>query len=271
LTSTPTERPAEAQSSRLLVERTVLDEQVRGPGHRDPEPWGAGTWLAPLLTLAAVVVLSDLVVPLVAPDRGGGRVALAVAALVGGELLLLAGLIAFGRAVAARGGGWRRTFGLDWIRGRDWVPWLLGLFLVYACRTAVLLVAALASDGRALEEASNLDVGPPTVLSVVVLVLTVVVLAPVTEELMFRGLLLRSFLRRMPFWPAALLSSLLFALFHVPQVDTALGAVTLALSVAILGLGNCYLVRITGRLAPAMMVHASFNALSLAIAFAAAG
>jgi uncharacterized protein len=266
LTGIPT---AEApQSSRLLVERTVLDEQVRGAG-RDPQPWGLRAWLGPLVALAVVVVGVDLV-PVIAPDRGFGRTLVGITALVGGELLLLGALLLCGRTLAARGGGWRATFGFAWIRGRDWVPWLLGLLIVYVCRTTVLLIAAAVTDGRAVQEAGNLDVGRPTVLSVVVIGLTMVVLAPITEELMFRGLLLRTFLRRMQFWPAALLSTLLFALLHVPQVDTVTGAVTLALAVAVLGLGNCYLVRITGRLAPAMMVHASFNALSVVVAFTAA-
>ena len=258
------------RSSRPLVARTVLDEQVRLPAARDPQSWGVRTWLGPILALALIVGVADVVLPLVAPNSGIGRVVLAVTALIGGELLILAALFAFGRTVAARGGGWRRTFGLDWIRGRDWVPWLLGMALVYAGRTAVLLTASLLTGGRALQEASNLHVGSPTLLSVLVLGLAVALLGPIVEELMFRGLLLRSFLRRMPFWPAALLSSLLFALFHVPQVGTLVGAVTLAASVAVLGLGNCYLVRITGRLAPAMMVHVSFNALTLAVAFATA-
>jgi membrane protease YdiL (CAAX protease family) len=130
----------------------------------------------------------------------------------------------------------------------------------------VVFLAALLSNGRAVAEANNLQVGSPTVLSIVVLALTAVVLAPVTEELMFRGLLLRSFLRRLSFWPGALLSTLLFAAFHVYEVDTVLGAITLALSVAALGLGNCFVVRITGRLTPAIMVHATYNALSLIVA-----
>ncbi|MDP9461910.1 MAG: hypothetical protein M3Q22_17195 [Actinomycetota bacterium] len=45
---------------------------------------------------------------------------------------------------------------------------------------------------------------------------------------------------------------------------------TLALSVAALGLGNCFLVRITGRLTPAIMVHATYNALTLIVALATA-
>jgi uncharacterized protein len=258
------------QSSRLLVERTVLDEQAGAARARDPQSWGLRTWLGPLLSLAAIITLGNAVVPLLAPAHGGGRVAVGEAATVGGELLLLSALLVFGRGVARRAGGWRVAFGFDRIRKGDWLPWITGLGIIYACRTAVVVVAAVLTNGRAVAEANNLPVGRPTVLGVVVLALTVVVLAPITEELMFRGLLLRSFLRRMSFWPAALLSSLLFAAFHVYEVSTVLGAVTLALSVGALGLGNCFLVRITGRLAPGIMVHATYNALTLVIALALA-
>jgi uncharacterized protein len=260
---------SEAQASRLLVERTVLDEQAAAAREQDPRAWGVWTWLGPLLVLAALVAGGN-VLSLIAPREGTGRTVFFVAATVGGELLLLAALLAFGRAVAARAGGWRAAFGFDRIRRRDWLPWILGFAMIYACRTAVVVVAAVLTDGRAVREANNLVTGSPTVLSVVVLTVTVVVLAPVTEELMFRGLLLRSFLRRMSFWPAALLSSSLFGLFHVFAVDTLLGAVTLAVSVGVLGLGNCFVVRITGRLTAAVMIHATYNALALALAFAMA-
>jgi uncharacterized protein len=36
-----------------------------------------------------------------------------------------------------------------------------------------------------------------------------------------------------------------------------------------LGLCNCYLVRITGRLTPGIMVHATYNALAIALVLAA--
>lgn len=257
---------SDAQRSRLLVERTVLDEQARLSRDRDPRSWGVRTWLGPLLALAAVIVAGNVVVPLVAPHRGTARVVVGVVTEIGGELVLLAALLAFGRAVAAREGGWRTAFGLDRVRGSDWLPWITGFGIIYACRTAVMLVAAVLTSGRAVTEANNLGGGRLTALSIVVLALVAVVLAPVTEELMFRGLLLRSFLRRMSFWPAAVLSSLLFALFHVYEVHTLLGAVTLALSVGALGLGNCFLVRITGRLTPGIMVHATYNALTLLVA-----
>ena len=121
------------------------------------------------------------------------------------------------------------------------------------------MVANGLSGGRALAQASNLHLRHVGAVEILGLVLVVVVLAPITEELMFRGLLLRSFMRRLSFWPAALISTALFAVFHVYEVHTVLGAVTLAASVGVLGLGNCWLVRITGRLTPGIMVHASLQ------------
>jgi membrane protease YdiL (CAAX protease family) len=239
---------------------------MRASRTEDRRPWGALPWAGPLVAMVALIVGSELIAAHALPARGAGRTVAAVALTLGGELVLIAVLLAFGRAVAARNGGWRSAFGLDRVRGSDWLPWITGLGFVYLGRTAVGLVADVLSDGRATAESSNLHLSSPGTVEIVVLALTAVVLAPVAEELMFRGLLLRTFLRRFSFWPSALLSTVLFGLFHVYEVSTVLGAVTLACSVAVLGLGNCYLVRITGRLTPGIMVHASFNALALAVA-----
>ena len=94
--------------------------------------------------------------------------------------------------------------------------------------------------------------------------------APFIEELVFRGLLLRTFMRRMPFWPAAVLSTLIFAALHTYEVSTLVGALTLAASVGCLGLVNCWLNRRTDSLAPGMMVHASFNLLAVIVLVAQA-
>jgi membrane protease YdiL (CAAX protease family) len=250
----------------LLLERTVLDEQMRVNRAHDRRPWGPLPWAGPLVATVALIIGSSLIAAHAFPQRGAGRAVAGVALTIGGELVLLLALLAFGRSIAARNGGWRAAFGLDRVRGSDWLPWITGLGFVYIGRTAVGLIADVLSGGRATAEASNVHLSSPGVVQVVVLALTAVVLAPVAEELMFRGLLLRTFLRRFSFWPSALLSTLLFGLFHVYEVHTVLGAVTLACSVAVLGLGNCYLVRISGRLTPGIMVHGTFNALALAVA-----
>jgi membrane protease YdiL (CAAX protease family) len=75
-------------------------------------------------------------------------------------------------------------------------------------------------------------------------------------------------MRRLGFWPAALLSTALFAALHTDQVRTVVGAVTLAASTAVVGLVNCVLVRRTGRLTPAIMVHGTVNLLAVVLGLA---
>jgi membrane protease YdiL (CAAX protease family) len=64
---------------------------------------------------------------------------------------------------------------------------------------------------RRLDEVEEIGTVP---WQIVLTVIAVVVLAPLGEELLFRGLLLRALVRRMRFWPAAIISALLFAAAH---------------------------------------------------------
>ena len=102
-----------------------------------------------------------------------------------------------------------------------------------------------------------------TPAAVALLIFVAVICAPVIEELVFRGLMLRTFMRAMRFWPAAILSSLVFALLHTYEVSTLAGAVTLAGVVGTLAITNCVLVRLTDRLTPGIAVHAISNGISV--------
>jgi hypothetical protein len=79
-----------------------------------------------------------------------------------------------------------------------------------------------------------------------------VLIAPPVEELLFRGLVLRAAMRRFPFLPSALGSSLIFGIFHAWQGTTWQGAIILAATTATFGFVQCLLVRRTGRLGPAI-------------------
>ena len=57
---------------------------------------------------------------------------------------------------------------------------------------------------------------------------------------------------------------------HTYEVSTLLGAVTLAASVACLGMTNCWLNRRTDSLAAGMIVHALFNLLAVIVLVAQA-
>jgi membrane protease YdiL (CAAX protease family) len=249
---------------RLLVERVVLDEQMAESRRVDPRPWGVRPWLLPLLTLVVIVVLANVAgVAAFGNKHGTARIWGGIALTFLAELALLFLLLAIGEPIARRTEGWRRTFGLDWVRRTDWLPWVLGICFVFVGRLVVGLLAYVFSHGSALAQANNVRLANPTVAEVVVLAVPLVIVGPVAEELMFRGLILRTFMRRMPFWPAAVLSTLLFGLAHTYEVATLAGALTLAASVGVLGLVNCYLVRITGRLTPGMMLHATANGVAV--------
>ena len=82
-----------------------------------------------------------------------------------------------------------------------------------------------------------------------------VIVAPFMEEAVFRGLLLRSMLRRWPALPAVLITSLLFALFHANPWQF--------VGPLILGLLFGWLTVRTGTLWPAILAHALNNAIAL--------
>lgn len=98
---------------------------------------------------------------------------------------------------------WLRTVGVG-----------AGMGVVIIIGAALILVTGAAIDPaveRRLEEVREIGTAP---WQLVLLVLALVVLAPLGEELLFRGLLLRALVRRMSFWTAAVLSSFLFAAAH---------------------------------------------------------
>ncbi|MFP5487000.1 MAG: CPBP family intramembrane glutamic endopeptidase, partial [Acidimicrobiia bacterium] len=94
-------------------------------------------------------------------------------------------------------------------------------------------------------------------VATVLLVLVVVVGAPIVEELVYRGLVHRSLSVAAGASSGLLLTALLFALIHFSPVEYP------GLVVAGLVFGAC--VTATGRLGPAIVTHAAFNAAGLAM------
>ena len=215
------------------------------------------TWGVPdaLLAMVAVPVLAVLLSTGVAaglrlPDA-------ATLALASAALCALA--VLSGRRAARQSGGWHAALGVELPEWHDVgrvVGWTVLLLVTQAVAVALLaLVPAL----RGVEPESNVDFLKDQPLGVLLLfaVLTVTV-APVVEEVLFRGVALRGLMTRLPFWPAALVSTGFFALLHVPQATA--GAVYVVVVISTLGLGLCLLTRRTGRLGPAIGVHALYNA-----------
>lgn len=83
-------------------------------------------------------------------------------------------------------------------------------------------------------------------------ILLVCVLAPVTEEMLFRGLILRGFLARYPRWPAIAASAVLFGASHLNLYQFA--------AALLLGLLLGWLYERSRSLIPCIALHAAYNA-----------
>lgn len=243
--------------------RPRLDRLMAAMRAHDPQPWGWRPAVLPCAAMLVLIVLSNLVSRAVQPHTFAAAMTATVVLNVVLYGALVAAVRVAGRDLARRYAGWGWTFGLQrprWVDGA-WVAAGVGIVLV--ARTVVVIVADSLTHGRAGAQAQNLQVHSSSPAVYAVLGVLVVLVAPPVEETVFRGLLLRTFMRRAGFWPAALASSLIFALFHTYEVGTPVGAATLAGVVFVLGLTNCLLVRWSGRLAAGMIVHALFNAVAV--------
>lgn len=230
-----------------------LDQRVAELREQPGRTWGVPDALLAVVAVPAVTAGVSVVL-------AAGLDLPATATLVLASLVLAGCAAAVARRAVRQSGGWSAALGLDLPEWRDSgrvVGWTV--LLVLAQGVATLVLASAVPALRDAEPQSNVDVlvDQPLAALLVLAVLTVTV-APVVEELLFRGVALRGLMLRLGFWPAALLSSLCFASLHVQRLDV--GGVLVVAAIGTLALGLCLLTRRTGRLGPAIGVHALYNA-----------
>ena len=92
----------------------------------------------------------------------------------------------------------------------------------------------------------------------VLVVLVITVLAPLGEELLFRGYIFGALRNWRGFWPAAIITGLTFGAVHIGS-----SPIGYALPLAIFGFGLCLLYQWTGSLYPCIALHACNNAIAL--------
>lgn len=181
------------------------------------EPPVEGFWwrtLAPIgavpVALAAALVLLAALAPTPIGDEGRG----VIAGFVASALILLFALV-LRSTLPGHLAYWSTALKHTW-GGAVGLGATIGAGLLVGTLAIVAFATAVdPSADRHLEDLRE-DVGLAAwqkALTVVALVL----LAPLGEELLFRGLLLRALVRRMPFWPAATVSGVVFAVCHLDQ------------------------------------------------------
>jgi membrane protease YdiL (CAAX protease family) len=152
-------------------------------------------------------------------------------------------------------GSLRRDFGL-WIEARDlaWLP--VGIIISFAAGLLLLPITELAGLDDSSQDVVRTFERSSGALEIVLFVIGVVVVAPVVEELLFRGALLRALLRKTSPRNAVFVSALLFALVHFLG-DPGTGYYVPAF--LLLGLVSGWRSIQTGRLGQSICLHAGFN------------
>lgn len=187
-----------------------------------------------------------------------------MAALVAGGLLGL--LMATGYIAGLLNRAGARISDLGW-RARDAVKWAAGGYvaLMPLLAAALAISAALSAAFPKIKTPQNPAVDMVTAAhgpGLVLVFVLVCVIAPVAEEMLFRGLLFRGLEKRYGLLIGALAAGMLFAGMH-PQLPFGFPPVFA------LGVGLCYVYRISGSLVPGILMHAANNGIALTLALAA--
>ena len=133
---------------------------------------------------------------------------------------------------------------------------LLALFVYYL---AAALFASFVLQPEQEDIGGELGVGDENLLIAIAAVVLIAGLAPIAEELFFRGFLFSGLRGRLSLWPAAVIAGLLFGGIH------AVTGITTVIPLTALGIALCWLYEKTGSLWPCVIAHAFNNGLALAL------
>ena len=240
------------------VPETPGSPDEKRPGIRGRLPaitWSLKDTIWGLVAGLILALLAPIVVLPFDPDLDSDGALLAAQAVFGLCLLVVPTAIASRWDPSQIRAGWQRL-GL-----RRFAPsalgWMLLALFVYYLFAG--LFSTLVLEPEQDDISSELGVGDENLLVAVTAVVLIAGLAPIAEELFFRGFVFSGLRSRMSVWPAAVISGLVFGLVHAPT------GITTVVPLAVLGAVLAWLYDRTGSLWPPVIAHVLNNALALAI------
>lgn len=234
----------------------VAPAQANGPVGSEPEP---GAWRGiglPLLVVPVSLVIAVLTIGLLDALGAGEELQTTIALVVAGLVLLLLAVALWRQLPAVK----RRTM----IAGSSGGPAAdIGVGIAAALGLVVtaglVMLAGIAIDDSVQRRIDDAQPSlPDAAWQIALLAIGLVVLAPLGEELLFRGLLLDGFRRRVAFPAAAGITGVLFAAAHLDAWLIWPRAIALAL----IGFLLAELYRRRGFLT-VITAHAGLNAVAL--------
>lgn len=229
---------------------------VPGGDDRIP-PWPGWSAPAALLAAFAAALVCALVIGILAAPFGAdfddAPASVTILATIAQDACFIAAGLLFARMIAPPR---RAQFGLQAPRRvKQAIAFVVVGYVGFIAVSAAWLAIIGQSDTKDTI-IEDLGAGDSTV-ALIGVTFIVCVCAPLAEEFLFRGYVFGA-LRSNGFWPAAILTGLMFGLVHV------LGSpIAFILPLAVLGAGLCFIREKTGSLYPCMALHCVNNTLAL--------
>lgn len=205
--------------------------------------------------------VGSLVAIVVAIAINGGEeladVPLLIVSSVGQGLVMAAILMYLSRVRGA--GSWEIDFGLKF-EAKDWLGLLYGMGLQLAVTLLVLapLFWLFQIDDPAQQDVAGIAAGAETIATRIGVLLVIVVVAPLVEELLYRGVLLARLRRSYSAHRSVVVSAAVFAGIHLIDPN----AIYVVPGLFVIGLVLGYQALQTGRIGLSIMTHAGVNLLA---------
>ncbi|MCD8049708.1 MAG: CPBP family intramembrane metalloprotease [Clostridia bacterium] len=104
---------------------------------------------------------------------------------------------------------------------------------------------------QSMESAANYDVGEMTSLGLFSMILVTIIVGPIFEEILFRGIVMTRLKSVMPAWLAILIQGIIFGASHMVLIQ--------GIFTAVLGIIMGYIYHKTGKLSVSVAIHIVFN------------
>ena len=237
---------------RRIQQSIAITEQPES----SPPAWGPG---AALIVISAVYLLASVVAYVGLHLLGGKAADTRMSLLASAPATIISAIIVLGVFLSLHGRGFWEWHIFGWRATRRGVGYgMLTLLLAFPLIWIVLMISAfLFRDHLESHPLIPLLLHTRDPWLIVLLALMAVVMAPIVEETLFRGLLFRALDARVSFWGAAVISGVLFALVH--------GQLVAILPIVVLGVIFAFLTRRTESLWASAGAHAMFNGLNTLI------
>ncbi len=259
MTSVPPPTWAHPGAPPPLPERPEGAPPSRPGGQGDLPPWRPWTGIVAVVAALAVPIVLSVVAAVVAAAAGSevddelpSQAVIALTFLQ--DLGFIAVALLFARLARWPSAG---DFGLRGTAVWRAIGLLVAIYVGFTVMAGIW-TTALGID----EEQTQLDrlgVDESTLALVLVMVL-VTVLAPLAEEVLFRGYMFTALRNWRGMWPAALITGVVFGAIHTGSTPVAL-----LVPLAVFGVGLCLLYAWTGSLYPPIALHAVNNSIAFGV------